>query len=76
MSIVEDLFAKAVTLPEDERAALAALLLDSLEDEASDEDAEKAWVAEVQRRMANYRAGNVETIGWSELRDRLHRRAR
>jgi putative addiction module component (TIGR02574 family) len=76
MSIVEDLFAKAVTLPEDDRAALAALLLDSLEDEASDEDVEKAWAAEVQRRMANYRAGNVQTIGWSELRERLHRRAR
>jgi putative addiction module component (TIGR02574 family) len=76
MSIVEDLFAKAVTLPEGDRAALAALLLDSLEDEASDEDVGKAWVAEVQRRMANYRAGNVQTIGWSELRERLHRRAR
>jgi putative addiction module component (TIGR02574 family) len=76
MSIVEDLFAKAVTLPEDDRAALAALLLDSLEDEASDENVEEAWAAEVQRRMANYRAGNVQTIGWTELRERLHRRAR
>jgi len=76
MSIVEDLFAQAVTLPEDDRAALAALLLDSLEDEASDEDAEAAWAAEVQRRMANYRAGKVQTIGWSELRERLHRRVR
>ena len=76
MSIVEDLFAKAVTLPEHDRAALAALLLDSLEDEASDEDVEQAWAAEVQRRMANYRAGNVQTIGWTELRERLHRRAR
>jgi hypothetical protein len=24
--------------------------------------------------MANYRAGNAQTIGWSELRERLHRR--
>jgi len=76
MSIVEDLFAKAVTLPEQDRAALAALLLDSLEDEASDENVEQAWAAEVQRRMANYRAGNAQTIGWSELRERLHRRVR
>jgi len=76
MSIVEDLFAQAVTLPEDDRVALAALLLDSLDDESSDEDVEEAWAAEVQRRMANYRAGNVQTIGWSELRERLHRRAR
>ena len=76
MSTVEDLFAKAAALPEDDRAALAARLLDSLEDEASDEDVEEAWAAEVRRRMANYRAGNVQTIGWSELRERLHRRAR
>jgi len=76
MSIVEDLFAKAVTLPEQDRAALAALLLDSLEDDASGEDVEEAWAAEVQRRMANYRAGNVQTIGWTELRERLHRRVR
>jgi putative addiction module component (TIGR02574 family) len=76
VSIVEDLFAKAVTLPEDDRAALAALLLDSLEDEAIEEDVEQAWAAEVQRRMANYRAGNVQTIGWTELRERLHRRSR
>jgi putative addiction module component (TIGR02574 family) len=76
MSIVEDLFAKAVTLPEDDRAELAALLLDSLEDEATDKDVEEAWAVEVRRRMANYRAGNVQTIGWSELRERLHRRTR
>jgi putative addiction module component (TIGR02574 family) len=76
MSIVEDLFAKAVTLPEDDRAELAALLLDSLEEEARDEDVEAAWAAEVQRRMAAYRAGNVQTIGWSELRERLHPRLR
>lgn len=75
MSIVEDLFAKAAKLPDEDRAALAALLLDSLEAEG-DEDVEEAWAAEVQRRMANYRAGNVQTIGWSELRERLHRRAR
>jgi putative addiction module component (TIGR02574 family) len=75
-TMVEDLFAKAATLPEDDRAALAALLLDSLEDEANDEGVEEAWAAEVSRRMANYRAGNVQTIGWSELRERLHRRAR
>jgi putative addiction module component (TIGR02574 family) len=76
MSIVEDLFAKAVTLSENDRATLAALLLESLEDEQSDEDVQAAWASEVQRRMANYRAGNVQTIGWSELRERLHRRIR
>lgn len=76
MSIVEDLFAKAVTLPEVDRAELAALLLDSLEEEAGDEDVEEAWAAEVRRRVANCRAGNAQTIGWNELRERLHRRAR
>jgi putative addiction module component (TIGR02574 family) len=46
-----------------------------IEDFAADKSREDAWAAEVQRRMAAYRAGNVDTIGWTELRERLHARA-
>jgi len=48
---------------------------DLVEDSAPDETAEEAWAAEVKQRMANYRAGRIETIGWNELRQRLHSRA-
>jgi putative addiction module component (TIGR02574 family) len=44
---------------------------DLFEDYESDEGVEEAWATEVQRRMASYRAGNVQTVGRSELRDRL-----
>jgi putative addiction module component (TIGR02574 family) len=46
-----------------------------VEDSAPDATSQDAWAAEVKQRMANYRAGRIETIGWSELRDRLHTRA-
>jgi len=48
---------------------------DLVEDSTPDETAAEAWAAEVKQRMANYRAGKIETIGWSELRERLHTRA-
>ena len=74
-SAVQDLFEKAAELSPDERAALAALLLESLES-APDDGAEDAWAGEIDRRMADYRAGRIKTIPWQEVRARLHRRDR
>jgi putative addiction module component (TIGR02574 family) len=72
-TMVDDLFAKAVVLSDEERATLAGLLIESLESGPPDADAGAAWATEVARRMADYRAGRVQTVGWSELRERLHR---
>jgi putative addiction module component (TIGR02574 family) len=72
-TMVDDLFAKAAVLSDDERATLAGLLIESLESGPADAGVEEAWEAEVERRMADYRAGRVQTVGWSELRERLHR---
>ena len=72
-AMVDDLFAKAAVLSDEERATLAALLIGSLESGPADAGVEEAWAAEVERRMADYRAGRVQTVGWSELRERLHR---
>jgi len=47
--------------------------IESFEPDPADENVEEAWALEVERRMADYRAGKIETIGWSELRERLHR---
>jgi putative addiction module component (TIGR02574 family) len=69
---VEELYAKASELPPGDRAELAGLLLDSIDDER-DEGVEEAWAAEIGRRMEEYRAGRVKTIPWSEVRARLHR---
>jgi putative addiction module component (TIGR02574 family) len=69
---VEELYEKAAELPPSDRAELAGLLLESIEDEP-DEGVEEAWAAEIERRMVDYRAGRVRTIPWSEVRAYLHR---
>ena len=70
--MVHDLYEKASGLSPEERAELAGLLLESLE-EPPDEAVEEAWAAEIGRRIADFHAGRVKTIPWSELRARLHR---
>jgi putative addiction module component (TIGR02574 family) len=47
------------------------LLLESLEDRTI--GLEDAWAKEIERRMAEYRAGRVKTISWQEVRAHLHR---
>lgn len=69
---VQELYEKAAELTPNDRAELAGLLLESIE-EPADEGVEESWAAEIERRMAEYRAGRVKTIPWSEVRARLHR---
>jgi putative addiction module component (TIGR02574 family) len=65
-----DILKEALALPSEERAALAASLLDSLGADV-DEDAEAAWAIEVNRRMAELDTGAVKTVPWAKLRRRL-----
>ena len=65
-----DILKEALALPSEERAALAASLLDSLDSDV-DEDAEAAWAIEVDRRMTELDAGAVKTISWEEVRRRI-----
>lgn len=66
----EDVLHAALTLPEDERAEIVGALLESL-DPSTEADAERAWRQEVAARVAALDAGEIETIPWSEVRDRL-----
>lgn len=61
---------EALGLPEPDRAGA---LLASLEP-AEEADVEAAWRQEVAARVAALDAGEVETIPWSEVRDRLFAR--
>lgn len=70
--VVEELYEKASELPPEDRAELAGMLLESIDD-AAEEGVAEAWAAEIEKRMADYRAGRVRTIPWSEVRARLHR---
>ncbi len=56
MSELKELTAKAMALPAKDRAELAELLIQSLE-EQDDEAIKSAWLAEISRRDQEIRAG-------------------
>ena len=66
------LLKQALALDEKDRASVAGVLIESLHGEV-DPDAEEAWNAEIQRRVEELDSGKVETIPWSEVRQRLFR---
>lgn len=68
-----ELFEEAMRLDPEERATLMRLLIESLDTEA-EEGVEEAWMAEVERRMAELDSGAVQPLSWDELRARLYRR--
>ena len=66
-----DLEQKALRLSATQRARLARVLLESLDDEA-DEDVEAAWAAEAKRRSEELRSGRVR----GRTSAQVHARAR
>ena len=61
-------------LSADDRAALAEYLIRSLPvpgEEVSEEEAEAAWAAELNRRLADYESGKVQGIPGDEVMRRL-----
>ncbi len=71
----EAVLKEALTLPEADRADIAGALLESLQP-AEEADVETVWRQEVATRVAALDAGEVETIPWAEVRDRLFARLR
>ena len=65
-----ELLEKALRLPPKARAALIASLIDSL-DGTSDEDAEVAWQAEIDRRARALDEGEVKLVPWAEARRQI-----
>jgi putative addiction module component (TIGR02574 family) len=70
---LKDIAAEALELPLTERAELASQLLDSLDD-LTDEDSDRLWAAEAERRYAEYKAGNIESVSAEEVFERLRSR--
>ena len=58
-------------LPDGERAQLAALLADSIGDDASDAAIEGEWLAEAKRRLDDVHSGRSGTIAWSDVHRKL-----
>ena len=63
---------QALTLPENQRAAIAASLLNSLDSE-SDSDSEAEWELEIKRRLDEIDNGTVELIPWSEVQRKVQK---
>ncbi len=61
-----EVFKSALSLDVHDRAALAQRLLASL-DELSEEEAERLWADEVQRRLEGYRAGRAKAVHAEEV---------
>jgi putative addiction module component (TIGR02574 family) len=69
--VVEDVVRQALKLDEQDRAEVAARMLDSLE--PADPEAERVWLAELERRATELESGAVQGVPWEDLRERLMR---
>ena len=68
----KEVLEKALELDEQDRAAVVAALLESLEVEDNSEE-EAAFVAELEHRAAEMESGAVKGIRWEELWAELQR---
>jgi putative addiction module component (TIGR02574 family) len=65
-SKTKKILAAALELPAPEREVLAGRLFDSLE--KNEPDAEIAWQAEIERRLADLDHGKVKPIAWAKAK--------
>jgi putative addiction module component (TIGR02574 family) len=66
------LLEQALNLPEEDRVAIAARLLESIED-SEQEDVDAAWAEEIDRRCEALDRGEAVTSDWNEFRARIER---
>ena len=66
MATGDDLRNQIFALPAIERADLARQLLLSLENESFDDDVQRQWAEEVERRSAAYRQSETDSRDWQE----------
>ncbi len=72
MSDLDEALKHALSLDVRDRAALAERLLASLE-ELPEEEAERLWAEEAQRRLESYRAGHARAVRAEEVHDKVER---
>jgi len=69
----QELLRSALTLPESERAEIAATLIHSL-DATADEDVDSSWAEEIQRRIESIDKGDVKLIPWDAVMQEMRER--
>jgi len=72
MPDLAELLRTVLTLDVHDRAALAERLLASLE-ELNEEEADRLWAEEAQRRLEEYRAGRATVVSASEVAKKAER---
>jgi len=65
----QEVLATAQALPTAAQVELIEALIAGL-DEADMEPLDEAWIKEIERRSADFDAGRVKPVPWSEVRDR------
>lgn len=61
---------QALSLPESERADIAASLFLSLDPE-SDSDADKLWAVEIKNRLDSIDNGHAKMVPWSDVKSKM-----
>ena len=64
----------ALTLPVDQRAQVANVLLASLDDSADSAEVHEAWTAEIASRVDDITSGRVQTIPHEDVKRQLAER--
>lgn len=72
MSNLAEVLRYALNLDVHDRAALAERLLASLE-ELSEEEADRLWAEEAQRRLEEYRAGRAKAVRAEEVHEKAEK---
>ena len=71
---VDEIRARALELPREERELLGIALLGSLETTANQVEVETAWADEILARSDAYRRGQVQALNASETAERIRQR--
>jgi len=71
----DELLKTALALPEDEQLAFAAALVSAL-DERRVRPFDDAWLAEAERRSAEFDAGAAPARPWQEVKERARQGAK
>jgi len=66
----ESLLAQVLALPDEERHEFLALLQERLP-ELADGELSEEWIDELDRRLADVESGNVPTVRWEAVKERL-----
>ena len=70
MSVTDEIINQALKQSKKERAFIAEILINSL-DNVVDDDVEAAWQLEIDRRLQEINSGKVKCLPWEEVQRRL-----